>query len=272
MTRENGVDESSFREVRSKIKSVRPKPQGSMNSCLISSSTGSQFHFVSIQNPRDANNRKARRLAKSHAVARALENKRKVQQESGRNFCAVSLKRDYGRPGGRKEQSQTLLASPSCFSANASDPFQMLVAESPRLRALHDQCKIFAILGATWHRLISAVLDRAKQAAEPVFSVSDELVLQNFRSVLRNGLDDHALLSAFMLTFTFAVTASNIDRDYLEYQTMSLSSIRERLHHPGGATSESTLGAIVLLAGIEVCSVILLVLMISNWQASIQKC
>ena len=85
-----------------------------------------------------------------------------------------------------------------------------------------------------------------------MFSVSDELVLQNLRSVLRQGLDDHALLSAFMLTFAFAVTAGSIDRECLGYQSEALSSIRRRMNSPDKATSESTLGAILLLAGIEV--------------------
>ena len=79
-------------------------------------------------------------------------------------------------------------------------------------------------------------------------------MLQNFRSVLRKGLDDHALLSAFMLTFIFAVTASSIDREYLGYRSEALSSIRQSMNSPDRATSESTLGAILLLAGIDVCN------------------
>jgi len=82
-------------------------------------------------------------------------------------------------------------------------------------------------------------------------------VLQNFRSVLRKGLDDHALLSAFMLTFSFAVTASSTDKEYLRYQSEALGSIRRRMNTPDRATSESTLGAILLLAGIEVCNLYL---------------
>ena len=78
-------------------------------------------------------------------------------------------------------------------------------------------------------------------------------MLQNFPSVLRKGVDDHALVSAVMLTFAFAVTAGSIDRECLGYQNEALSSIRQRMSSPDRATSESTLGAILLLAGIEVC-------------------
>lgn len=79
-------------------------------------------------------------------------------------------------------------------------------------------------------------------------------MLQNFRSIIRIGLDDDALLNAIMLTFSFAVTASSINRDYLGYQSEAMSSICQNMNSPDRATSESTLGAILLLAGIEVCN------------------
>ena len=95
--------------------------------------------------------------------------------------------------------------------------------------------------------------EKFQQFTEPVFSVADELVLQNFRSVLRKGLDDNALLSAVMLTFLFTVTAGMTSRECLEYQNKALSSIRQRMSSPDKAATESTIGAILLLAGIEVC-------------------
>jgi hypothetical protein len=64
-------------------------------------------------------------------------------------------------------------------------------------------------------------------------------------------LGDPALLNAAMLTFAFAVTGA-IDRELLKYHTQALSSIRTKLSAPGKAPSESTLAAILLMAGIEV--------------------
>jgi len=84
---------------------------------------------------------------------------------------------------------------------------------------------------------------------EPVFSVSDELVLQNLRAVLKEGQRDHALLSAVMLTFAFA---GSIDKECLRYQSEALKSVRMRIGEPESATSEGTLGTILLLAGVEV--------------------
>ena len=78
-------------------------------------------------------------------------------------------------------------------------------------------------------------------------------MLQNFGTILREGLEDHALLSAVMLTFAFAATAGSIDSHCLGYQSEALSTIRQRMNSLDRAISESTLGAILLLAGIEVC-------------------
>ncbi|KAJ4249276.1 hypothetical protein NW757_007853 [Fusarium falciforme] len=54
-----------------------------------------------------------------------------------------------------------------------------------------------------------------------------------------------------MLTFAFAVSSGSIDKECLDYQSDALSSIRQSMSSPERATSESTLGAILLLAGID---------------------
>ncbi|KAJ5748800.1 N-ethylmaleimide reductase [Penicillium nucicola] len=189
----------------------------------------SKFHFVSSKSP---DGRTAKRIARSHAVARGLENKRKLQQKSGLNFHVVSLKGGSSRNLDKKKTPRPRLAPKITLSAEESSAFQMLAAESPKLQALFSRCKL-------------------QHATEPVFSVSDELVLQNFRPILRKGLDDHALLSAAMLTFSFAITNGCIDAECLRYKGQALSSIRQRMNSPDLATAESTLGAILLLAGVE---------------------
>jgi hypothetical protein len=95
--------------------------------------------------------------------------------------------------------------------------------------------------------------DKARQAPEPVFSVAEELAFQDFRSVFRTGLVEPALLNAVMLSFVFAVTGGSIDRECLRYQGQAISYIREKMSSLNEATSESTIGAILLLAGVEVC-------------------
>lgn len=95
--------------------------------------------------------------------------------------------------------------------------------------------------------------DKAQELRDPVLSLSDELVFQNFNLVLRKALDDNALLNSVMLTYVFVATSS-LNGDCLAYQNEALGSIRKSINIIDRATSESTLGAILLLAGIEVCT------------------
>ena len=94
--------------------------------------------------------------------------------------------------------------------------------------------------------------DLAKQAAEPVFSIADPIIFQDFDSVFRNDLDDPALLNAIKLSFEFAVTGGNIEDECLHYQNEAMRTIRERMGSPETALALPTLGAILLLAGVEV--------------------
>ncbi|EEU37888.1 uncharacterized protein NECHADRAFT_97992 [Fusarium vanettenii 77-13-4] len=188
--------------------------------------------FITIQNPDHAKDRSVRRLARSHAVARGIEKKRKLEQKSGHNFRIVSIPDDADRPSKKIEQEKVLGWIPSSLLTPQASPFQTLTAESPKLQTLLSNRK-------------------SQKSTEPVFSVSDELVLQSLGSTLRKGLDDDALLNAVMLTFAFAVSSGSIDKECLDYQSDALSSIRQSMSSPERATSESTLGAILLLAGID---------------------
>lgn len=105
----------------------------------------SQFHFISTQSSDD---RTTRRLSRSHAIARGIQNKRKLEQKSGLNFRAVSLEH-IGLPASKKKQGQALTMAPNFLSTGPSDPFQMLAAESPRLQALFNQREILANLKST---------------------------------------------------------------------------------------------------------------------------
>ncbi|KAL3479278.1 hypothetical protein BJX99DRAFT_268676 [Aspergillus californicus] len=197
-----------------------------------SSVPSGQFQFITMQSPEDAKDRTQRRLARSHAVKHALETKRRQQQRCRTNFRVTTLK-ETGSP--RKVVSISrplpLFSSPS---ASALDPFQTLAVDSSRLQIL---------LGDY----------RARQAPEPVFSIVEELAFQNFYSVFRTGFDDPALLNAVMLSFAFAVTGGSLDRECLRYQGQAISYIRERMGVGSlrEAISEATIGAILLLAGVE---------------------
>ncbi|KAH6653251.1 hypothetical protein BKA67DRAFT_593227 [Truncatella angustata] len=194
--------------------------------------TAGRFQFISVQAPDDAKDPATRRLARSHAVKQALEKKRKLQQESTDNFRVIGLRDKPRRSASKRPRTGTFGASPFSLSADLLDPFQTLAVDSSRLQALLSNYK-------------------ARLAPEPVFSVCEELAFQNFRSVFRTGLVDPALLNAVMLSLAVAVTGGSIDRECLGYQGQAISYIRERMSSLDEATSESTIGAILLLAGVE---------------------
>ncbi|KAL6898345.1 hypothetical protein GGI43DRAFT_423809 [Trichoderma evansii] len=177
--------------------------------------SGNNFHFISITNPADAKDLDKRRQARSHA---AKQGKQQSQYVSPRD--------DAGASG------QSLIPWSIFAPVSAYGPFETLIGDSPKLRSLLSH-------------------DAARQAAEPIFSVADPVVFQDFASVFRTDLDDPALLNAVKLTFAFAVTGGNIDQECLGYQNQAMSTIRERMDSLESALSLPTLGAILLLAGVE---------------------
>ncbi|MCJ1454598.1 hypothetical protein MMC28_004951 [Mycoblastus sanguinarius] len=103
------------------------------------------FQFISIQAPNDAKDQITRRLARSHAVKQALENKRKLQQESGDNFRVTTSKDNPRRLVSKRARTETRAASLSSLSAGALDPFQTLAVDSSRLQTLLGDCKLLLI-------------------------------------------------------------------------------------------------------------------------------
>lgn len=102
--------------------------------------SGEKYQFICIQNPDDAKDRTTRRLARSHAVARGLERKRRRLQQSGHNFRIVSLKDGTVRKTTDIDDNTNL--STVSHLIVAPGPFQLLAAESPILQALLSQRKV----------------------------------------------------------------------------------------------------------------------------------
>ncbi|TRX98421.1 hypothetical protein FHL15_000495 [Xylaria flabelliformis] len=190
--------------------------------------------FISVQAPDDAKDRAARRLARSHAVKHALKNKRETQQEQRKNFRVMTPKNKQENSGRRRTRVGTEIAPLRSLSVSMLDPFQTLAVDSSRLQTLLGDYK-------------------ARQAPEPVFSVAEELAFQSFGSVFRTGFVDPALLSAVMLSLTFASAGGSTNPECLGYRGQTIGYVREKMSSPAEATSESTIGAILLLAGVEAC-------------------
>ncbi|KAL7917136.1 hypothetical protein ACQKWADRAFT_307473 [Trichoderma austrokoningii] len=189
------------------------------------------FKFVSIKGPCSKQDRSASRLAKSHAVKQALKAKRLLEQESKHNFRVTLLKEERNRLMKEPFSVNSPALIPS-LSASAIDPFGVLPVDNSRLQMLLED-------------------GRARKASEPVFSIIDELAFQNFHAVFRTGLTDPALSNAVMLSLLFAVTEGNLDIECLKYKICAISFIRDKVARAKGAVSESTIGAILLLVGVE---------------------
>ncbi|PYH41298.1 uncharacterized protein BP01DRAFT_349483 [Aspergillus saccharolyticus JOP 1030-1] len=198
------------------------------------------FQFIAIQSNGHVNDKAMRRQARSHAIRKALERRRKEQQRSRTNFIVTT----FQDPSLRFKLDQAVEApksftrtSPSppapTYSAlcGALDPFQTLAVNSARLQAL---------LGDY----------RARQAPEPVFSVAEELAFQSFRLVFRTGFQDPALINSVMLALAFAAAGGSLDRECLQYQGQAITYLRERMNSEDEAASEATIGAILLIAGV----------------------
>ncbi|VZH95141.1 unnamed protein product [Fusarium fujikuroi] len=186
------------------------------------------FQFVTVQGPPDKTSDKAaKRLARSHAVKQALQKKRQMQQQSMQHFAVRTIEdeREQTRSICRRHCTKRTIPSPVSLSASLLDPFQSLAIDSKRLQILLNDFN-------------------ARQAPEPVFSVEDDF--QNFKSVFRSGLVD-----PFMLSLAFTANGGVINKECLVYRGQAIQHIRERISMPDKVVSESTIGAILLLVGVE---------------------
>lgn len=200
----------------------------------------SQFQFISIQNPEESHNREIRRKARSHAIRQSWQTKRRAH--TGREDAPIGRWEQRAAVDTYRQEdhpSTSLLASIPRSPTIIANPFEAgPPSHGTRFRAFLGN---FA----------------AVQATEPVFSVRDPVVFQTFHSVFRTGLEDAALLNAVMLTFAFAaVGGASLDQESLGYQSKAISSLRGKISSVRDVSALEvmpTIGAILLLAGVEVC-------------------
>ncbi|CVK84384.1 uncharacterized protein FPRN_01935 [Fusarium proliferatum] len=155
-----------------------------------------------------------------------------MQQQSMQHFAVRTIEdeRIQTRSICRRHCTKRTIPSPVALSASLLDPFQSLAVDSKRLQILLNDFN-------------------ARQAPEPVFSVEDDF--QNFQSVFRSGLVDPALLNSVMLSLAFTANGGVINKECLVYRGQAIQHIRERISMPDKVVSESTIGAILLLVGVE---------------------
>ncbi|KAK8041109.1 hypothetical protein PG994_014116 [Apiospora phragmitis] len=136
---------------------------------------------------------------------------------------------------------------------DAHGPANMLLIVCGCVGSVPDaRSQLFETAGLAQHSLLTDIqTGEASCAAEPVFTIAEDWTFQHFRCVFRTGFVDPALLNAVMLSLAIATTKGKIDGECLGYRGQAISHIRERVSHRNEATTESAIGAILLLAGVE---------------------
>ena len=75
---------------------------------------------------------------------------------------------------------------------------------------------------------------------------------QSLRTVFGSSITDPALLNALLMTLNFAIDRDPANMKYLTYRGNALWHINERLQETSRSVSSATIGAILMLIGVEV--------------------
>jgi hypothetical protein len=92
----------------------------------------------------------------------------------------------------------------------------------------------------------------AQQAVEPVFSIQDPFSFHTIHNAFRGGFADPAFSNAVMFAISFSESGHGFTSDCLNYQGRAIRQIHKQLNSL--SSLDSTVGAILLLVGVEVCS------------------
>jgi hypothetical protein len=91
----------------------------------------------------------------------------------------------------------------------------------------------------------------ARQAGEPIFSITNSTSFETFGSVFQMNFEDPALLNALMLTLGFAING-RIDLECMFYKSRAIEYLNNKIKRPNDAATEVTICTILLLVGVEV--------------------
>lgn len=197
-----------------------------------------ELAFITISDQNAIKDPARQQLARTQAIKHSLERKRHQLQLASKNFVNKTpntvVRRRKRKEKDEEDQAVELPKRSASFQAGVIDPFSTLSIDAGRLAKLLRH-------------------NTAQQAGEPVFSVNDAIDYQCLKSVFRAGLEDPALAAALCLTLAFAAKGGILDRECAAYRLQAIQGINSKLSDPAEATSTSTVGAILLLVGVEVC-------------------
>jgi hypothetical protein len=186
-----------------------------------------------------------------------LERRQKLvqRQENFRLVTCKEIQQSYASKSNRKPVTpRTPVSSPlpspqTPASFSNFDPFDTLAVDSSRLQTLLGHCEWFCIIFEATISKISAA--SASQAVEPVFSISNRFPFQSFRAVFRAGFEDPALISSLLLSLLLARKDGRVDAEFLACKSQTIRYINNNLASPLDSSVNATIGAILLLIGVE---------------------
>lgn len=196
-----------------------------------------ELAFITISDQESIKNPAHQQLARTQAIKHSLQRKRRQLQLTASNFVDETPD-TIGRRRKRsvKENHKSVVEPPSCsttLGASVINPFQTLTVDANRLTEL------------LRHR-------SARHAAKPVSSVDDALDYQGLYNIFHSGLEDPALTAALCLTLALSANGGVMDGECSAYRLKCIRHINEKLSDPAQAASTTTVGAILLLVGVEV--------------------
>ncbi|KAF2098962.1 hypothetical protein NA57DRAFT_66183 [Rhizodiscina lignyota] len=198
-----------------------------------------QFQFIACQTPSAVKDRSNHRLARSHGARHSFMEKRRKLEQLQENFRLVT-EQQIQQQSSKSRRTPAALPTPArstpspttTIQPSVLDPFDSLAVDCSKLQVLLEH-------------------PSARQATEPVFSISDRLSFQSFRSVFRTGLDDPAATNALMLSLLFAANEGKVDTEFLACKNQAIQHINNKIACPLENSIEATIGSILLLIGVE---------------------
>lgn len=211
----------------------RAKSQDDVMSTTKTAEPYTSLTFIDLPNPEAVRDPKKVRTARVHAVTVALARKRSKAQKDGSNFREERFHATKSGSSAKHWHGVSMHTAPAPsapLGLSSLDPFETLPVNARRLTTL-------------FH------LKSSVRAGEPVFSLSDAIHFQSLPSIFESGLSDGALTAAIGLSMSYAASGWKMNDECLEFSSIAMHQIRQKLSDPTTAASAATIGTVLLLLG-----------------------
>ncbi|KAI9708117.1 MAG: hypothetical protein M1820_004321 [Bogoriella megaspora] len=196
--------------------------------------TESEIPFVHVECKETSITASCPRTARSYVMKRFHQQKQLRAKQQQANFRYVSAEQIQ-----RKRKAKKLTEN-SCSPGNVMDkislglmdPFDCLAADTSEMPALMDN-------------------PVARRVGEPIINFNVKMGYQSLRTVFRSSIVEPGLLNAILLALTFAIEKDVTSAKFLNYQGEALHWINEQLRDHNRALTPATIGAILLLVGVD---------------------